>query len=280
MAQTDKYLFDTSFDVEPLPPTPAEDVPEPVVYSEEELAAAQSESFAKGRTDGSESALQGIEQATAQALSAIAAQLEAATAQLAQVNERREQQSLQAAVTILRKLFPELARRNGLDEIEAVIATCLERLHDEPRVVVRTAGTLVDLLRERIDPLAEACGFEGKIVLLSDEALSSSDVRIEWADGGAERDTGRLWDEVDQILAESLGSLSDETDPASDQATSQHTKLEDSVIAEAVNEDPSAEDSIVAEAVANDPSALDNAAADAETAAPNTDDNVVVESVT
>jgi len=249
MAQSEKYLFETSFDAEPPPPTPAEEAPEPIVYSEEELAAARSESFAKGKTDGYESARQDIEQATAEALGAIAAQLKDTAAELAEVNQRREHQSLQAAVTILRKLFPELARRHGLEEIEAAIAACLERLHDEPRVVVRTADSLVDRLCERIDPLAEACGFEGKIVLLSDQALSSSDVRIEWADGGAERDTDRLWDDVDQILADSLGLLSAEADTAAGQTPPKPAEGEENAIAEAVIEDPFTEDTAVTEAV-------------------------------
>lgn len=264
MAQTEKYLFENSFDVEP-PPAPAEEVPEPTSYSEEELAAAVGEGFAKGKTDGYESALQGIEQTSAQALSAIAARLEAVVAELAEVNERREHQSLQAAVTILRKLFPELARRHGLDEIEAAVAACLEHLQDEPRVVVRTADSLVDVLRERIDPLAEACGFEGKIVLLADEALSSSDVRIEWADGGAERDTGRLWDEVGQILADSLGLLSAEAEPTAGETPPQQAEPDDNAMAEAMVEGPAAED---------------NAVADTEAAAPATEETAVVETAT
>lgn len=207
----EKYLFETSFDVEQPPPAPEEEVVPPTVYSEEELATAESASFVKGHAEGLDSALQGIEQTTAQALTAIAAQLEAAAGQQAEANERCERQSLQAAVTILRKLFPESARRHALDEVEGTLAACLATLHDEPRVVVRTAADLVDTLSERIDPLAEASGFAGKIALLPDETLSPSDVRVEWADGGVERDTGRLWDEVERILAATLGDSPAET---------------------------------------------------------------------
>ncbi len=269
----EKYLFENSFDVDP-PLTPAEQAFEPPVYSEEELAVAQSESFAKGKAQGQETALEGIEQTTAAALSAIAARLEAVAAELAEVNERRGRQSLQAAVTILRKLFPELARRHGLDEIEAAIAACLERLHDEPRVVIRTADSLLDRLAERIDPIAEACGFAGKVVLLSDDALSLSEVRIEWADGGAERDTGRLWQEVDQILADALAPRPAETGSAAEPTPPRKANMEDSAIAEAGVEDPSAEDNAAAGAASNDPAAMDNADADGKAATPATDHNV------
>lgn len=252
MAQMEKYLFETSFDVEPPPPTPAEETPEPAVYSAEELTAAQDESFAKGKTEGYESARQDIEQATGQALGAIAARLEATAAELAEVNERHLRQSLQAAVTILRKLFPELARRHGLGEIEAAIAACLERLRDEPRVVIRTADALVDLLCERIDPLAESCGFEGKIVLLSDPALASGDVRVEWADGGAERDGERLWAEVDQILADSLAPLPAEAAPAAGRAPPEHPVVDDDAVAETLAEAPATEDTATEDTATED----------------------------
>ncbi len=72
-------------------------------------------------------------------------------------------------------------------------------------MVIRIADALLDPLRERLDEVAAKAAFDGKVVLLADEALAPSDVRVEWADGGAERDTGRLWAEIDQVLERNLG---------------------------------------------------------------------------
>ncbi len=116
-------------------------------------------------------------------------------------------------MTVVRKLFPSLAQRHGLDEVEGLVAECLGRLRDEPRVVVRVADELLDPLKAHMDRLSEHSGFEGRVVLLADEGLSDSDVRVEWADGGAERDSGRLWREIDEILARALGPTRQKAEP-------------------------------------------------------------------
>jgi flagellar assembly protein FliH len=81
----------------------------------------------------------------------------------------------------------------------------LSELHDEPRLVVRVADALLDPLNESLQAARSSAGFEGKIVLLADDSVANGDIRIEWADGGAERDSTRLWREIDEIVARALG---------------------------------------------------------------------------
>ena len=90
-------------------------------------------------------------------------------------------------------------------------------MRDEPRIVVRVADDLLDALRDRLSQVARAAGFQGKIVLLSDDTLQDSAVRLEWADGGAERDPAQTWREIDDILGRVLGPTqkADPEDPDS-----------------------------------------------------------------
>ncbi len=78
------------------------------------------------------------------------------------------------------------------------------------------------LPRRELDDLAAGCGYQGKLVLLADPSLDADDCRIEWADGGAERDTGSAWREleaaIEQLLHASAGQPNDDAaspDPAS-----------------------------------------------------------------
>src|SRR3546814_20658275 len=69
----------------------------------------------------------------------------------------RRRDSLEAALTVVRKLFPQLARSHGLDELHAVVEQCLERLRDEPQVVIRCADADLDALQTRAErPLPAA----------------------------------------------------------------------------------------------------------------------------
>ena len=46
-------------------------------------------------------------------------------------------------------------------------------------------------IRERISDIAASAGFEGHLVMLPDEAMTDSDCRVEWADGGAALELSR-----------------------------------------------------------------------------------------
>ena len=206
MARIEKFLFDTAFDAELQNVARAtHDTRTPPSFSADDLAEAKNEGFAAGRSAGLEEAASAAEHAASQALVAIAERLETMAAQLVQSGEDRERQAVETAVLLLGKMFPELSQRNALDEVVALITRCLAQLNDEPRVVIRIADALLDPLRERLDEVAAKTAFDGKVVLLADEALAPGDVRVEWADGGAERDTGRLWAEIDQVLERNLG---------------------------------------------------------------------------
>ncbi len=54
------------------------------------------------------------------------------------------------------------------------------------------------------------------MVLFADESLKPEDCRVEWADGGVERDVGRLWREVEQAVARFAST--DETEQGPDAA--------------------------------------------------------------
>src|SRR3546814_6510285 len=86
----------------------------------------------------------------------------------------RRRDSLEAALTVVRKLFPQLARSHGLDELHAVVEQCLERLRDEPRVVIRCADADLAALQTRAEQAAARSGFEGKLVFLADERLKTA----------------------------------------------------------------------------------------------------------
>ena len=205
----EKFLFDNQFPgdrqraeeekVKKPPPPP------PPRYSEEELAQARHDALVAGREQGLREALDASEQATARACETIAAHMTDLAKLLDTLHERQERELVETAFLVVRKIFPELARRHALAETEGVIAECLGHLCDEPRIVIRVADSLLDALKDRLQALATGCGFDGRLVLLSDEELGPSDVRVEWADGGAERDCGRIWRNMDEILARIKG---------------------------------------------------------------------------
>ncbi len=203
MSMSGKFLFDTSFEVEDLGDDAVQPLrkPPPPKFGEEDLERARAEGHESGKKIGAEEAMQSIEKQVSQAVTAVKAQMSGLAQAQAESHERQGREALELALTVVRKIFPRLAGRHGLAEVESVVGECLERLREEPRIVIRVADAVLDQVEARIGELAARAGFEGRIVYLAQDGLNPGDVRVEWADGGAERDSERLWREIERITA-------------------------------------------------------------------------------
>ena len=204
---SEKFLFDTSFEAEDLGGDDARSGRKapPPKFGEEDLERARAEGHASGKKIGTQETMQSIEQKISQAMNAVSTQLTGLSKAQVESHERQGREALEVALTVVRKIFPRLAGRHGLAEVESVVCDCLERLRDEPRIVIRVADAVLDQVEARIGELVARAGFEGKIVYLAQDGLNPGDVRVEWADGGAERDSERLWREIEQITARVAG---------------------------------------------------------------------------
>lgn len=218
-----KFQFDQEFDEQPHVEerdARAEEAPPQPTFFEADLAAAGAEGFESGREAGQKAALDGIENSLAETLAVIAEQLTAMHARHSEAWAACQRHALALSVSITRKIVPGLALDAALETIQQRIADALPRLVDEPRVVIRVPDGILDSLRDRIEKIAADAGFAGHCILLSEAGLSGPDCSIEWADGGTEYDSKRLWQEIDTAVE---GYLSGGTAPGSAPATNQTT---------------------------------------------------------
>jgi flagellar assembly protein FliH len=217
-----KFLFDNDFGEAPQSnagssrggkgssgPASAPVVPAPPMFTEAELQGAcdvarrqgEEAGAARGRAD----AVAAFDKQVANTLSMIAQQT-AAIAKAVAAEAAAAGQSVELALAMVRKLHPALVERDGLAEIEAVLGQCLESLKQEPRLVAYVHSTRLDALQERLGQLSAARGFEGRVVLIADEEIGQSDCRVEWADGGVEREAGRIWRTIEEALTRYLAA--------------------------------------------------------------------------
>lgn len=205
MAITGKFLFETSFDA-PVQTRP-EQPPAPK-FSEAELQQAREEGHAAGHAAGRAEARAEREELAARTLPAVAQALQG----FGPMCERIEQQTLgwalTAALGMVRKLYPTLEEMQKVIEIEQIAIATLRDLEEEPRVVLRLPDTLIEEMRPRIADISKQAGFGGRLLLIADETLGPGDCRLEWADGGIERQTQRIWVEIEQRISRSLAGLS------------------------------------------------------------------------
>lgn len=200
MESSSKFMFETSFEGPEVGPPEAAKAPRAQTFTEEEMAAVREGARAEGLAAGLEQARKEFKASTDAALGEIARHLTSAQ----QSADKLRSEALSLALTVARKLAPALMARQPMAEIEAFFGECLADAIDEPRVVVRVNEALLANMVERVDELAAASGFDGKIVVIAEESLAGSDCRIEWADGGADRSREQLESKIDDAVARYL----------------------------------------------------------------------------
>lgn len=163
-------------------------------YSVEEVETIRRDTFVEGKAEveAQASAARAMALAAiAQGLTEIIAQMDAALAAL-------RQDSAQVALDVARKVATNALSAFPLKEVEALVADCLHKLHREPRLVVRLSPDCAEALRADIDALCQQHGYAGRVVIVPEPALSGANCRVEWADGGIERDLTATFAAIDE----------------------------------------------------------------------------------
>jgi flagellar assembly protein FliH len=192
MAAPAKFLFDTDFGRSHAP-------------SSADRTAALAEAEARGYRNGVAAGATEVERKLAAALGRTAASLEVMARGLEAIERRLETEAVEVAVSVARKLAPALMRREPFAEIAALAGDCFAHLVGAPHVVVRVNDALYDTARARLDEIAAASGFSGRLVVLADPDVVFGDCRVEWADGGVVRNTATteaaIMEAVERYLA-------------------------------------------------------------------------------
>lgn len=111
-----------------------------------------------------------------------------------------EKNATSLVLAIIRKLAPAIVNDMPLKEIENLVSQCLSNNPLEPRVVIRIHEQILPLLRKKIDSIQAMSDYSGQIVLISEEMANMSDCRVEWTDGGAERDYESLMQSIEEMV--------------------------------------------------------------------------------
>lgn len=199
-----KYEFESLF----ATPNSEKETEAPLAptFSEDELNAARQAAYAEGLDTGRAEVRAEIAAVAAEAAQQIAASVQGMVAQQEDSLTRVQEDAVRVAHAVARTLAPALVAREPLAEIEGLVNECLATCYAEPRLVVRVAENLVDPVKEITDRLQHEQGFGGQIIILGDERLAGDHCRVEWADGGAERDPAALRAEVDRLVDRYLNS--------------------------------------------------------------------------
>jgi flagellar assembly protein FliH len=193
MKTNTKYLFDEDF-------TAGERPTITLVEAERRRADAESQAYRNGFAAGLAQAQNDDARKTAAVLGAIADAMERFNTSLAGIEARLETEAVQVAVAVAGKLAPELIEREPFAEISALVTESFNHLVKAPHVVVHIGAEIYEAAKAKLDEIALARGFEGRLVVMADPAMAPGDCRIEWADGGVARDRAATLATIDELV--------------------------------------------------------------------------------
>ena len=158
------------------------------VQSRATIEAAEANAYRRGVEAGEAEANARIERRLAAVIGQASERMADLGKKFAGLEARLEAEAVEVAVAIAKKLAPALIAREPLAEIEALVVDVLAHVRSAPHVVVRVNEDLVEPAGKRLKEIAEQRGFASRLVLLPAPELAADEVRVEWADGGVERD--------------------------------------------------------------------------------------------
>src|SRR5436853_1385932 len=196
MAVQAKYLFDQDFAPD------AKSAEKAMAPAERAIMLAEAES--KGYRDGFAAAeKEGTAVATrrmAVAFEHIGDALDRLARGLATIEGRLETESVELAAAIARKLAPELVLREPFVEIAALATECLKHLAAAPHVVVRVNDSLHEIARARLDEIAGAHGFEGRLMVVAEPGIEVGDCKNQRALRGVGRCTANTEQPMSHLM--------------------------------------------------------------------------------
>ncbi|MGN6571591.1 MAG: FliH/SctL family protein [Pseudolabrys sp.] len=194
MKATAKYLFDEDFAGGEKPTIT-------LVEAERRRADAEGIAYRNGFAAGQAQAQGETAQHAASALALIADGLSRIDRALAGIEARLETEAVEVAVSVANKLAPELIAREPFAEIEALAIDCFRQLVKTPHIVVRIGPDIFAPAKEKLEEIARMRGFEGRLMVEADSALAVGDCRIEWSEGGVNRDRAATLASIDDVVA-------------------------------------------------------------------------------
>ena len=178
------------------------------VFSSDQLNAAEEKAREEGRQlgleEGREAAWQeamvSLEKQNADILSSIDSSLKNIFAGLEKNAQTSIDTALDFAMAVCKKALPALCETNAILEIRDLLEKNLHFLKDEPKISLRLNPFLADQIKPVLTDLVKKEAYGGKIAVIRDDALAVGDCRVEWKNGGLEKNVQDVLNHTEELI--------------------------------------------------------------------------------
>jgi flagellar assembly protein FliH len=158
-----------------------------LLYTENDLESAKAEAFQRGQTHGLDESKKALEKVLVDLVDRALQVVHSLLQQETQRDVVAKEIALKSSLSVIRRFWPQLLQMHSLETIERTLRDTLATNNDETRIVLRVHDSLLDSVIQRLPHIKEQEAFNGKIIVIADDAVLPGDCKVEWADGGLEK---------------------------------------------------------------------------------------------
>lgn len=203
MTAQQKFTFDTEFVGGEDRRAPAARARQKQTLTIEELERIQAQARAEGETSARVRSNEALERSVAALTISLRAALDQSHAELENLRTEAAHVALAMASRIAHAALSALPS----SDVEVALRQAMHQAFGEPRITLRAAPVVTELLGSRLSEIAHEEGYEGRIQIAADPAMKSGDCRIEWRGGGAERSHEAIEDALAALIANRFSTI-------------------------------------------------------------------------
>lgn len=197
MAAQHKFTFDTEFLGAEDRPTPAARARQKQTLTTEELDTIQAKARAEGENNATVRTTEALERQIAALTISVRAALDQSHAEI----ENLRDEAARVALAMAKKIAPAALAALPAGDVEIALRQAMHQAIGEPRITLRTAPAVAQVLEPRLADIAHEEGYDGRVLIATDPAMKAGDCRIEWRGGGAERSEQAIEDALTALIA-------------------------------------------------------------------------------
>jgi len=194
---TAKFTFDTEFRGPSDVASDAARARQKKTLTVEEIETMCADAQAEGAQTASVRAAENIERTAAILVTALQAALDKSHGEI----ETLRAEAAALALAAAKKIAPAALAALPAGDVENALREAMHQAIGEPRITLRAAPDVIAALEGKVEAIAHEEGYDGRVILATDPAITNADCRIEWRGGGSERSEAAIEAALDALIA-------------------------------------------------------------------------------
>jgi len=192
-----KFTFDTEFAGGEDRRAPTAQARQKQTLTLEELENLKTLARHEGESSAQIRATEALERSLAAMTISVRAALDTSHAEI----EALRDEAAKLALAMARKIAPAALAALPAGDVEIALRQAMHQAIAEPRITLRAAPQVIEVLEPRLTDIAHEEGYDGRVLFAADPAMTGADCRIEWRGGGAERSEQTIEEALSALIA-------------------------------------------------------------------------------